>query len=151
MNHLFNLNRRFILLSLISLVSKGMLSDQAFAGKEEELAARKNQIEQQVFQNIKASIVGGSQTPENRLVIDTLRMQKEMKSIARLPGDTIIHGFKYLNGPSFIQASCANHSFAAYARNPSLKKEIKTNNARARIMVFDNSAFVRLKANEQYE
>ena len=96
MNH-FLRTRPHSLILTTSFIA--LISNHAFAGKEEELAARKIQkayrnhlqkrlirSENRVFNNLKASVIGGLQPPENRLALDTLKAQDE-QLIRRLPID----------------------------------------------------------------
>ena len=56
-------------------------------------------------------------------IIDT-----ETRRLVALPQNLIQAQFAYLNGSSFVQASCAGHTFANYARAPYVQRQIKGNN-----------------------
>ena len=86
MNNFYSSNRRLIFMNVVSMLFATVISDQVFAGKEEEFTARKRQIESQVLANIKASIVGGPQTAENKLALSTLKAaQEEQKFLSHIP------------------------------------------------------------------
>ena len=139
MNKIFTLCRSLVLISAVLQVAVGVNS--ACAGKDEETRAK---LEAANLSSLKAHILGktGVSNPNQIFVrinyLESLRRRSEQrkqeetvnedyKRLIALPADTVMHLFTYLNGKSFAQASCANNTFATYARDTEFKKQIRAN------------------------
>ena len=133
MSAIMSSNQLRILTVLVVLT----MAPAVHAGPNEEAAtAARKQAELRLFENLRASIVGGEQTLENRLADEQLRRPRERylqsgkyvrekNLLAGLPEDLTKTIMTYLNPTELSSVACTNHELAGAARDPDVQTQVQ--------------------------